>query len=84
MPSTSSRTSPGSSSVIAETVPRLSPSGIDQRERHLDHRVEVGDRDVLVGRVDLRIPLARLRQGSPFALKTFASAPPPVSVGTSS
>ena len=30
------------------------------------------------------IPFARFRHGSPFVLKTFASAPPPVSVGTNS
>ncbi len=38
-------------------MPRLSESGIAERERHLDHRLEVGDGDVLVGGVDLRHPV---------------------------
>ena len=31
--------------------------GVDERERHLDHRFEVGHRDVLVRRVDLGHPV---------------------------
>src|SRR4029453_13172879 len=56
-PSTSRRTSPSCRSRIAVTRPRLSPSGIDQRKRDVDHRVDVGDRDVLVGGVDVRHPV---------------------------
>src|SRR6185503_12433700 len=56
-PSTSSRTRLSCCSRIAETWPRrrLSgiPGGVDERERHLDHLVQVGDRDPLVGRVDV-------------------------------
>ena len=33
------------------------PPAADQRERHLDHRLEVGDGDVLVRRVDLGHPV---------------------------
>ncbi len=40
-------------SATLETRPRLSESGIDQRQGHVDHRLEVGDRDPLVGRVDV-------------------------------
>ena len=32
-------------------------SHVDERERHLDHALEVGDGDVLVGRVDLHHPV---------------------------
>src|SRR5215212_7531997 len=53
MPSTSSRTSSASGSTMAVTVPRLSESGIDQRQRHVDHRLEIVDGDSLVGRVDV-------------------------------
>src|SRR5581483_9668010 len=52
-PSTSSRTSPSCRSRIAVTRPRLSDSGIDQRQRHVDHALEVVDRDPLVRRVDV-------------------------------
>src|SRR5215211_4402425 len=53
MPSTSSRTSSASGSTTAVTVPRLSESGIDQRQRHVDHRLEIVDGDALVGSVDV-------------------------------
>src|SRR5215212_1248329 len=56
-PSTSSRTRSPSRSVTAVTRPRLSESGIEQRERHVDHRLEIGDCDVLVRRVDLGHPV---------------------------
>ena len=67
--------------MTAVTTPRLSPSGIDEGERDVDHRAEVGDGDVLVAVWMAAIPFARLRHGSPRTLKTLASAPPPVSVG---
>src|SRR5215212_2617847 len=56
-PSTSSRTRSPRCSVTAVTCPRLSESGIEERERHVDHRFEIGDRDVLVRRVDLGHPV---------------------------
>src|SRR5262245_307275 len=56
-PSTSSFTSSSCSSTIAVTRPRLSESGIDQRERDVHHRLEVGDGDPLVGRVDVDHPV---------------------------
>src|SRR5918994_7272056 len=59
-PSTSRRTSPSTRSTIAVTIPRLSVSGIDDRERDLDHRLEVVHGDVLVGRVDLRHPVGEV------------------------
>ena len=40
-------------------------SGIDERERDVDHRVEVGDRDVLVGGVDLRHPVREVEARQP-------------------
>src|SRR6266545_813959 len=52
-PSTSQRTSSGSSSTIAVTRPRLSDSCIEERHGNVDHGAEVVDGDVLVGRVDL-------------------------------
>src|SRR5215212_1781869 len=52
-PSTSRRTRSSSRSVTAVTRPRLSESGIEERQRHVDHRLEVGDGDVLGRRVDL-------------------------------
>src|ERR687888_1281032 len=61
MPSTSIRTSPSYRSTTAETRPRLSvraiAGAVDERERHLDHAVEVLDRDPLVGRVDVLHPV---------------------------
>src|SRR3954469_1252216 len=52
-PSPWSRTSSGCGSTMAVTVPRLSESGIDQRQRHVDHRLEIVHRDPLVGAVDV-------------------------------
>src|SRR5690242_9188382 len=60
-PSTSRRTSASTRSRTAETRPRLRLSGIgrgvDERKRHLDHLVQVGDGDPLVGGVDVRHPV---------------------------
>src|SRR5262245_57051510 len=53
-PSTSQRTSSGSRSTTAVTRPRLSDSAIEQRERDVHHRLDIGDGDVLIGRVDVR------------------------------
>src|SRR5512132_2512093 len=58
-PSTSIRASPSSSSTTAVTVPRRRLSGIRlaghvyKGERDVDHPLEVGHGDVLVGRVDV-------------------------------
>ena len=52
---------------------------VDECQRDLHHRVEVGDRDALVGVWMSVIPFARFTHESPRALKTFASAPPPES-----
>ena len=38
---------------------RRSGSGVDQRQRHLDHRLQVGDGDVLVRGVDARSSRSR-------------------------
>ena len=82
IPSTSSRISPGRRSVIAETAPRLRligiSGGVDQRQGHLDHRLEVVDGDVLVGGVDLHHPVPQVQAREARSLKTLASAPPPV------
>src|SRR5947199_9905657 len=60
-PSTSSRINASWRSLIAETRPRRRLSGIarglDERQRHLDHRVQVGDGDPLVGRMDVGHPV---------------------------
>src|SRR6266496_5151894 len=64
-PSTSSRTSPSCRSAIAVTLPRLSESGIDQRQRDVDHRVEVCDRDPLVRRVDVLHPVREIEALKP-------------------
>src|SRR6266487_568936 len=60
-PSTSQRTRPSCSSAIAVTVPRRRLSAIardlHERERDVNHPLEVGDRDPLVGRVDVRHPV---------------------------
>ena len=37
--------------------PTLGDGGVHERERDVDHRLEIGDRDVLVGRVDLGHPV---------------------------
>src|SRR4051812_36608901 len=50
-------TSQCSGSKTLVTRPRLSESGIEQRERHVDHRVEVGDGDVLGRCVDVGHPV---------------------------
>src|SRR3989337_1695577 len=69
MPSTSSRTRPGTCSSTAETTPRLRLigilGGVDQGERDVDHRVEVGDGDVLVGCVDLPHPVREVEARDP-------------------
>ena len=73
IPSTSSRTSP----VAALGSPRRRPAPkaerhprrIDQRQRHLDHRVEVGDGDVLVGGVDLHHPVRQVQAGQPLRVE---------------
>src|SRR4051812_46779292 len=64
-PSTSSRTSSSCSSAIAVTMPRLSESGIDQRERHVDHRLEICNGDPLVGRVDVDHPVREIEALQP-------------------
>src|SRR5262245_10130625 len=56
VPSTSMRASPSTRSTIAETRPRLSVSiarYVHERERDLDHPLEVADRDPLVRGVDV-------------------------------
>src|SRR6266566_4429752 len=55
-PSTSQRTRPSCSSAIAVTVPRRRLSAI-ARDLHVNHPLEVRDRDPLVGRVDVRHPV---------------------------
>src|SRR5207244_10188025 len=65
VPSTSSRTRPSCRSSTAVTVPRLSESGIDQRQRHVDHRLEVRDGDSLVGRVNVRHPVREVQALQP-------------------
>src|SRR5438094_7376758 len=60
-PSTSSRTSPSCRSSTAVTTPRLSESGIDQRQRYVDHRLEVRDGDPLVGRMDVHHPVREVQ-----------------------
>ena len=53
--------------VIAVTVPRLRLSGIsggvDQGERHVDHRVQIVNGDVLLGGVDLCHPVREIEAG---------------------
>src|SRR2546430_6616973 len=60
-PSTSQRTRPSCSSAIAVTVPRRRLSAIardlHERERDVNHPLEVRDGDPLVGRVDVRHPV---------------------------
>src|SRR5438093_13363354 len=64
-PSTSSRTSPSCCSTTAVTFPRLSESGIDQRERHVDHRLEIRDGDPLVGRLNVHHPVREIEALQP-------------------
>src|SRR5215212_1732283 len=57
-PSTSQRTRSSCRSAIPVTVPRRRltgiASGLHERERDIDHPLEVGDRDPLVRRMDVR------------------------------
>ena len=39
---------------------RSSSGGVEQREGHIDHGLQVGDGDVLVGRVDVRHPVRQV------------------------
>src|SRR6476620_718846 len=64
-PSTSQRTKSACRSTTRETCPRLSESGIDQRERHVDHRLEVGHGDVLVGGMDVGHPVREIHNLEP-------------------
>ena len=41
--------------------------GIDQRQRHVDHRVQIVDGDVLLGGVDLRHPVREIEAGQTLA-----------------
>src|SRR5919106_3090915 len=55
-PSTSRRTRPSFRSPMPVTVPRRrlsTPGGLDELEGHPQHGVEVGDGDLLLGRVDV-------------------------------
>src|SRR5438874_9954506 len=65
-PSTSNRTSPSCRSSTAVTAPRRRLSGtrlLDERERDVDHRLEVGDGDVLLRAVDLRHSVREVQTG---------------------
>src|SRR5438034_3428226 len=70
-PSTSIRASPSTSSTIAVTVPRRRLSGIrlaghvHERERDVDHPLQVLYRDVLVGRVDVGHAVREVDAGEP-------------------
>src|SRR5207245_1316567 len=59
-PSTSRRTRPSNRSPTAVTRPRrrlrVTTRRVHERQRHLDHPVQVVDGDLLVGRVDVRHP----------------------------
>src|SRR2546425_5535669 len=62
------RASPSSRETTAVTSPRLSVSiarDVHQRERHLDHPLEVLDRDALVGRVDVLHAVRQVEAGEP-------------------
>src|ERR671919_2761098 len=55
-PSTSRRTRPSFRSPMPVTVPRRrlsTPGGLDELEGHPQHGVQVGDGDLLLGRVDV-------------------------------
>src|SRR6478736_3411684 len=65
-PSTSTRASPSCRSCTAVTTPRRRLSGtrfLEERERDVHHRLEVGDRDVLVRAVDVRHPVREIDAG---------------------
>src|SRR6185437_12850175 len=63
-PSTSQRTRPSCSSAIAVTVPRrrlrVIARDLNKRECHVDHPLEVRDRDPLVRRVDVGHPVGEV------------------------
>src|SRR4051794_15206974 len=66
-PSTSSRTSPSWRSVTAVTEPRrrLSiPCRVDELEGDIEHRLEVGNGDVLGRGVDLHHPVGEVDTGN--------------------
>src|SRR4051794_16120318 len=63
-PSTSSRARPSARETTAVTRPRLSLSiagDVEERERDLDHPLEVVDRDPLVRRVDVLHPVREIQ-----------------------
>src|SRR6266545_2948310 len=65
-PSTSIRASPSARETTAVMCPRLSvsiASDVDQRERDLDHALEIVDRDAFVGRVDVLHPVRKVEAG---------------------
>src|SRR5437763_9420959 len=67
-PSTSSRTSPSCRSTSAVTAPRRRLRGtrlLEERERDVDHPLQVGDGDVLVRSVDLGHPVREVQAGEP-------------------
>src|SRR5215207_9289079 len=93
VPSTSIRVSPSSRSTIAVTEPRRSlsgiPRGVEEREGHADHPLEIVDRDLLVRRVDVRHPVCevhtlqatlvedvRVRRAAGERERRLAAAPP--------
>src|SRR2546423_13334216 len=67
-PSTSMRANPSARDTIAVTRPRLSvsiPRDVDERERDLDHSLQVLDRDPFVRRVDVLHPVREVQAGEP-------------------
>src|SRR5947207_348067 len=62
------RASPSTRATTAVTRPRLSVSilrDVDQRERDLDHALEVVDGDAFVRRVDVLHPVREIETGEP-------------------
>ena len=53
------------------------PRRLDDRERHLDHGVEIGDRDPLVRRMDVGHPVREIHAGKAALVEDVRVGGPP-------